>query len=71
MEYQKFQSALPLFPLSYNTEADLLQVSVPVLLCPERKPDIEHKLQHGNSNEQQRDVFSWLEMCLGKLEGPA
>jgi hypothetical protein len=49
----------------YNTEADLLWVSDPVLLCLEGKPGIEHKLEHGHSNEHKRDVFSWIE-CIWK-----
>jgi hypothetical protein len=40
-------------------------VSDPILLYLERKPGIEHKLQHGNSNEHNREVFSWLE-CVWK-----
>ena len=61
MEYQKYQLTFPLFLVCYNAEADLLRVSVPVLLRLERKPGIEHKLQHGNSNEYKRDAFSLLE----------
>jgi hypothetical protein len=65
MEHQKYQHALPLVLVCYNTETGLLWVSIPLLLCLERKPVIEHQVRHGNSNEHKRDVFSWLE-CVWK-----